>query len=180
MLTDDDEGSDTDVEEASDEDAEEKEEEDSDGDPDEALAKQYQQEVEDESSTEDEEDDIDPEKKKIAKEKVNPYILSPILLIFLKQNLFSQTQMAVFFNKPINDDTFLILLKCLLIPQLIFTEKGHGCHNWSAPQRAPISKRNRRQTGIQTAREACSQEAQEPLQEHEGWPRKTQEGNMAS
>lgn len=179
MLTDDDEGSDTDVEEASDEDAEEKEEEDSDGDPDEALAKQYQQEVEDESSTEDE-DDIDPEKKKIAKEKVNPYILSPILLIFLKQNLFSQTQMAVFFNKPINDDTFLILLKCLLIPQLIFTEKGHGCHNWSAPQRAPISKRNRRQTGIQTAREACSQEAQEPLQEHEGWPRKTQEGNMAS
>lgn len=103
MLTDDDEGSDTDVEEASDEDAEEKEEEDSDGDPDEALAKQYQQEVEDESSTEDE-DDIDPEKKKIAKEKVNPYILSPILLIFLKQNLFSQTQMAVFFNKPMNDD----------------------------------------------------------------------------
>lgn len=179
MLTDDDEGSDTDVEEASDEDAEEKEEEDFDGDPDEALAKQYQQEVEDESSTEDE-DDIDPEKKKIAKEKVNPYILSRILLTFLKQNLFSQTQMAVFFNKPINDDTFLILLKCLLIPQLIFTEKGHGCHNWSAPQRAPISKRNRRQTGIQTAREACSQEAQEPLQEHEGWPRKTQEGNMAS
>ncbi|XP_028170771.1 pescadillo homolog [Ostrinia furnacalis] len=64
----DDEGSDTDIEEASDEDDEEKDAE-SDEDPDEALTKQYQQEIKDESSSEDEDDEVDPEKKKLAKEK---------------------------------------------------------------------------------------------------------------
>lgn len=59
--------SDEDIEEASDEDNDEKEEDSEDAEA--ALTKQYQQEVEQDSQSEDSENDIDPEKKKIAKEK---------------------------------------------------------------------------------------------------------------
>lgn len=62
-----DDPSDEDIEEASDEDNDEKEEDSEDAEA--ALTKQYQQEVEQDSQSEDSENDIDPEKKKIAKEK---------------------------------------------------------------------------------------------------------------
>lgn len=66
-LTDDQSGSD--IEEASDEDNEDEKEVDSEDDVEEALAKQYQQEVEEDSTSDDDNDGVDPEKKKIAKEK---------------------------------------------------------------------------------------------------------------
>lgn len=66
-LNDDESGSD--IEEASDEEKQEESEPDSDQDADEALVKQYQEEVKEDSSSEDEDGDIDPEKKKLAKEK---------------------------------------------------------------------------------------------------------------
>lgn len=82
----DDDASDEEIEEASDEDKEDEEEE-SEGDAEEALTKQYQQEVEQESSSETEDDgDIDPEKKKLAKEKVNTLIKNIICMIC--NNLF--------------------------------------------------------------------------------------------
>ncbi|KAF9796234.1 hypothetical protein SFRURICE_016157 [Spodoptera frugiperda] len=61
----------SDIEEASDEDKEEEEQDsEEDGDAEAALAKQYQQEVEEDSdSDEDQDDGLDPEKKKLAKEK---------------------------------------------------------------------------------------------------------------
>ncbi|CAH2086261.1 unnamed protein product [Euphydryas editha] len=62
-----DDASDEDIEEASDEDNEEKEEDSEDAEA--VLTKQYQQEVEQDSQSEESEDDIDPQKKKIAKEK---------------------------------------------------------------------------------------------------------------
>lgn len=67
----DDDQSGTDIEEASDEDKEDEEEPDSeeDGDAEAALAKQYQQEVEEDSDSGDDEEGVDPEKKKLAKEK---------------------------------------------------------------------------------------------------------------
>lgn len=63
--------SNSEIEEASDEDKEEEEEPDSEEDAEKALTKQYQEEVEQDSSSEEEENDgdINPEKKKIAKEK---------------------------------------------------------------------------------------------------------------
>ncbi|XP_022819560.1 pescadillo homolog [Spodoptera litura] len=59
------------IEEASDEDKEEEDQDsEEDGDAEAALAKQYQQEVEEDSdSDEDQDDGLDPEKKKLAKEK---------------------------------------------------------------------------------------------------------------
>ncbi|CAH1645964.1 unnamed protein product [Spodoptera littoralis] len=59
------------IEEASDEDKEEEEQDsEEDGDAEAALAKQYQQEVEEDSdSDEDQDSGLDPEKKKLAKEK---------------------------------------------------------------------------------------------------------------
>lgn len=61
----------SDIEEASDEDKEEEEQDsEEDGDAEAALAKQYQQEVEEDSDSDEEQDDgLDPEKKKLAKEK---------------------------------------------------------------------------------------------------------------
>jgi hypothetical protein len=70
FITDDDEESSSDIEEASDEDKEESEEDsEQEGDPEKALTKQYQEEVEEDSSSEDE-DNLDPDKKKLRKEKV--------------------------------------------------------------------------------------------------------------
>ncbi|CAH0701677.1 unnamed protein product [Spodoptera exigua] len=69
-LNEDESGSD--IEEASDEDKEEEEQDsEEDGDAEAALAKQYQQEVEEDSDSdeEDPDDGLDPEKKKLAKEK---------------------------------------------------------------------------------------------------------------
>ena len=68
----DDDQSGTDIEEASDEEKEDNEEADSeeDGDAEAALTKQYQQEVEEDSDSGDDDDTMDPEKKKLAKEKV--------------------------------------------------------------------------------------------------------------
>ncbi|CAK1581737.1 unnamed protein product [Parnassius mnemosyne] len=67
----DDEPSGSDIEEASDEDADEKNEQESEEDGDTALARQYQQEIAEDSPSDDEdgEDNLDPEKKKLAKEK---------------------------------------------------------------------------------------------------------------
>lgn len=59
------------MEEASDEDKDEDSGADSDEDGEAALAKQYQKEVAEDSSSEEEGDDLDPEKKKIAKDKVH-------------------------------------------------------------------------------------------------------------
>ncbi|XP_038215137.1 pescadillo homolog [Zerene cesonia] len=68
-----DDESDEEVEEASDEDKEEQSEPDSDDNAEEALTKQYQAEVAQDSASDDDSDDgddsVDPEKKKIAKEK---------------------------------------------------------------------------------------------------------------
>ncbi|CAG9783885.1 unnamed protein product [Diatraea saccharalis] len=64
----DDEDSGSEIEEASDEDEEGKDDSEVE-DPEQALTKQYQQEVEEDSTSEDEDDDIDPEKKKLKKEK---------------------------------------------------------------------------------------------------------------
>ncbi|KAF9421875.1 hypothetical protein HW555_002315 [Spodoptera exigua] len=69
-LNEDESGSD--IEEASDEDKEEEEQDsEEDGDAEAALAKQYQQEVEEDSDSDEEDPDngLDPEKKKLAKEK---------------------------------------------------------------------------------------------------------------